>query len=256
MTATCHRRPPSRYPSLLRDEAERFVDVVYGAPADLEVPACPGWSVRQVGEHIGGLFRWAEAHVRTGSRTRIRGRDLDLQIPESFESQPEWIYSGLKMLTSSLESNDPDKELWTWGSDKRARFWGRRMLFETTIHRADVELAVGRDPQIDHDTAADGIDEFLDNLPLASYFASDVDKLRGDNKTLKLRTADTGIDWSIRLYPERFEWDHDLTTSADASIAATSSDLLLFVYGRRGADEADRAGDPALVDLWVVNSRI
>lgn len=141
MTATCHRRQPSEYPELLQAEAERLIEVVYGAPEDLDIPSCPGWSARQIGEHVGGLYRWAEAHVRTGAQARIRDTDLDLQMPPEFDAHPQWIRRGLEMLTSSLEANDPDKPLWAWGSDKRARFWGPRMLYETTIHRADVELA-------------------------------------------------------------------------------------------------------------------
>ena len=94
------------------------------------------------------------------------------------------------MLIATLEVNDPDKDLWAWGSDKKARFWGRRMLFETTIHRADIELALGRDPTVETATALDGIDEFLDNLPHASYFAPDVNKLRNDGVVLRLRAGD------------------------------------------------------------------
>ena len=186
MTATCHRRDPAEYPRLLADETKRFLEVVYGAPEDLDVPACPGWNAREIGEHVGGPYRWAEAHLRTGSPTRIRGVDLDLQMPREFEAQADWIRAGLAMLIATLEANDPDKELWAWGSDKQARFWGRRMLFETTIHRADIELALGRDPAVETATALDGIDEFLDNLPHASYFAPDINRLRSDDKVLRL----------------------------------------------------------------------
>ena len=160
------------------------------------------------------------------------------------------------MLTSSLEANDPDKPLWAWGSDKRARFWGRRMLYETTIHRADVELARGRDPVVDGATAVDGIDEFLDNLPHASYFAPGVDNLRADNRTLGLHATDAGVEWRIRLLPDRFKWDHDVVAEPDANVSGPAGNLLLFVYGRRTADQMETTGDADVVDLWLTNSSI
>ena len=42
------------------------------------------------------------------------------------------------------------------------------MLHETTVHRADAELTAWLvDPEVDPVVAADGIDEFLFNLPSA-----------------------------------------------------------------------------------------
>ena len=160
------------------------------------------------------------------------------------------------MLIATLEAKDPDKELWAWGSDQKARFWGRRMLFETTIHRADVELALGRGPTVETATALDGIDEFLDNLPHASYFAPDVNKLRSDDRVLRLHAGDAGVDWTIRLLSDSFEWGHDGSAAPDATVSGGAGELLLFVYGRRTPDEMETIDNRDLVDLWVINSRI
>ncbi|MFJ6752135.1 maleylpyruvate isomerase N-terminal domain-containing protein [Streptomyces sp. NPDC091266] len=44
---------------------------------------------------------------------------------------------------------DPDAPMWAWGADQHARFWVRRMLFETLVHRTGAETAVGIRPTVD-----------------------------------------------------------------------------------------------------------
>jgi uncharacterized protein (TIGR03083 family) len=146
--------------------------------------------------------------------------------------------------------------MWAWGSDKHARFWPRRMLHETTVHRADAEIALGRQPSIDASIAEDGIDEFLDNLPQAAYFAPSVEQLRGDGEALRF-TAEGGTSWRITLQPDRFEWDHE-SGDAASTVEGTAAGLLLFAYGRRkpGADGITARGDHKLLERWIANSSI
>ena len=65
-----------------------------------------------------------------------------------------------------------------------------------------------REPDIAPEVAVDGIDEFLDNLPGAAYFAPSVTELKGDG-TLAWHATDTGDRWRIRLEAERFSWARD-----------------------------------------------
>ena len=51
--------------------------------------------------------------------------------------------------------------VWAFGRLRPASFWGRRMAHETAVHRADAELATGREPAFAPDIAADAIDEWL-----------------------------------------------------------------------------------------------
>ena len=52
--------------------------------------------------------------------------------------------------------------VWTFTGSRPASFWARRMAHETAVHRADAEITVGRQPEIDADIAVDGIDEWLE----------------------------------------------------------------------------------------------
>ncbi|KJY16262.1 hypothetical protein VR46_45300, partial [Streptomyces sp. NRRL S-444] len=90
----------------------------------------------------------------------------------------DWLAESAAEAAEVFAAIDLDAPMWAWGVDQHARFWVRRMLFETLVHRADAELALGIDPHIDRVLAVDGIDEFLTNLPFASSFAPGTGQLR------------------------------------------------------------------------------
>ena len=138
------------------------------------------------------------------------------------------------------------------------RFWSRRMLHESTVHRADAEFTLGREPEIDAGVAVDGVDEFLDNLPHAHYFAPRVKELVGSGERLMLRCTDASAAWTIRLSPDSFAWDHE-DAEANVSVEAAAADLLLMAWGRRTPDDASRfkvTGDRALLDFWRERSSL
>lgn len=256
MTATCHRLTVPAYCDLLEEELERFVRAA-GTEPNVSVPSCPGWTVRDVVEHVGGLHRWAEAHVRLSSTRRIRAKELELDTPSEPSGWETWLREGIGSLVATLRTSDPDATVWTWGSDKHARFWGRRMLFETNIHRADLELAAGLVPHFDQAVGVDGIDEFLDNLPHAAYFAPRVKELRGVGERISLRASDIDLSWNIGLLPDGFSWQHD-GDGADVRVRATASDLLLFVYGRKAPEDGglEATGQVDVLERWRINSSI
>ena len=62
-----------------------------------------------------------------------------------------------------------DEPVWAFGRLAPASFWARRQSHETMVHRADAELAVGRDVVLDAGLAADGIDEWLASVTDPRY---------------------------------------------------------------------------------------
>lgn len=154
--------------------------------------------------------------------------------------------------------------MWAWGVDQHTRFWARRMLFETLLHRADAELALGLRPAIDRTVAVDGIDEFLVNLPLATFFAPKVANLRGPDRTIGFRATDGDDGWLVRLRPDGFGLDGTRPATdtvvpagtADAIVRGTAADLLLLVYGRlpHAAEVFTVEGDEQLLAHWFANS--
>jgi uncharacterized protein (TIGR03083 family) len=241
----CHTRDHHWYAAAVSGEVARFAADVKGADLAAPVPTCPGWTLKDLVEHIGGIHRWAAEMVRTLAPERLRrGR-------EEIDDYSGWLAAGGPVMHEAFAPADPDAAMWAWGADKRVAFWPRRMLFETMIHRADAELALGVSPVIDADDAADGIDEFLDNLTEAAYFSPTVANLKGDGEILSLETPETS--WAITLMPDGFRWSHDRSPGA-ATITGGGPDLLLHIYGRGGAVTA--GGDETLLKRWRDNARI
>lgn len=248
-----------RYCDLVGEEVARAVAVVRDVDPDAPVPTCPEWKVRDLVEHLGRVHRWAGKMVRDTSQERLDRSQYDSGGPPD-DDLAGWLASGGAGLVDALRACDPDARMWSWGADRHARFWARRQLHETAVHRADAEFAAGRQPSIEADIAADGIDEFLDNLPHAVYFAAGVKELRGDGETLAFAAEDTGAAWLIQLTPEGFRWqrrDGDRPEGA-ATMRAPASDLLLLVYGRRKVADPNVTvdGDAKLVDHWLEHSSI
>ena len=258
MTAGCHRFEHGAYCDATEAEAARFLESVATVEPATRVPTCPDWSVADLIDHLGTVHRWAGNMIAVLAPERIPSARMDLEQPDDYADRPVWFRAGAARLLDALRAGDPDAAMWGWGSDKHLRFWSRRMLHETTVHRADADITAGREPEIHAPVAVDGIDEFLDNLPHAAYWAPKVQELRGDGETIALRATDAGVTWGIRLEPAGFAWDH-AAAEAGVTIDGSAPDLLLLLWGRMALDDASRfeiAGDRGLVDFWRERSAI
>ncbi|MFI2617926.1 maleylpyruvate isomerase family mycothiol-dependent enzyme [Streptomyces sp. NPDC018584] len=255
------------------DETAAFVALLDGADLLAPVPGCPGWTLLDLVRHTGGVQRWFCVLLRQGVQEPPRTRDVELRLPERLDAYPAWLAAGGEEAVRTFDGIDPDAPMWAWGADPHARFWVRRMLYETLVHRTDAEAALGLPSVIDPATAADGVDEFLVNLPFATPFAPGVARLRGAGEVIRFRATDTGHDWYVRLRADGFgliasgaqkgvhqgvhqgihQGAHE---GAHASIHAPAADLLLLLYGRldRAADAFAVAGDQRLLTHWFDSS--
>ena len=224
--------------------------VAGGVDAGLEVRTCPSWTVAKLVKHTGIVHRWAMRIVATRTSTRIEQRDLEVGLPASEADYPAWLAAGGAPLTAALRAAGPDTAVWAWGAEQRSGWWARRMLHETTMHRADAELAAGAEPSIDPVVAADGIDEFLLNLPTARRPREQLASLPAGS-SLHLHATDADGEWLIRFDGGGVEWSrgHEKATSAVRGPVAA---LLLCVYGRiPGSDSRLTVfGDATVLDAW------
>lgn len=269
-----------RYCAELATEVARFIDVVCEADPALPVPTCPGWTIADLIHHHGTTHRWVEHIVRHRATERVRTRDLAIDAPVDHAAFRPWLRRGADRLLSTLRATDPDAPMWTVGVDRRARFWPRRVLHEAVVHRADAELALRRRPDVDRETAIDGIHEFLGNLPCLVSIMKRICDLGRDGGSLRLHAPDAGIEWLVALRPDGFtcQWSPAagsittdttptpgptetaagsvVSTAPDRSsvtVAAPAARLLLLVYGRlRPSDPGLRvSGDGDLLVAWL-----
>jgi len=250
-----------RYCDAVAVEIAHFADVVRDADPARRVVTCPDWTVGQLLKHIGRFHRWAGAMVRDLAPRRYGKADFQLNLPERPEDYPEWLAAGAAPLVAALRAADPAASLWVWGADPHVRWWSRRMLHETTIHRVDAELTLGHAPGIAADVAIDGVAEFFDNLSSAASFSPDIEKLRGDGETIALTAADEDVSWLVTVGPDGPDVrraDDRPGSAASASVRASAADLYLFVWGRRRPGDAriEVSGDAALLVWWLENAAV
>ncbi|MEZ0075762.1 maleylpyruvate isomerase family mycothiol-dependent enzyme [Planotetraspora sp. GP83] len=243
-------------------EITRMAEAVRGRDPATPVPTCPGWDLAELVAHTGAVHRWAAAMVRDLAPRRYDRQAMDHGLPSRFEDYPAWLEAGAALLVEALKGQDPGAEMWSWAGDRHARFWSRRQLHETVIHRADVELAVGAEPSIDEDVAADGVSELLDVLPYASWRPL-LAGLRGDGETISWQPG-TGAGWLIHLTPDGFSYERSSAPAQATVRTATARDVLLMAWGRRRPQDRpqDRPGDyaiegdAALLQWWAERSAI
>ena len=235
-------------------ESERCAAVVDDVDFATAVPTCPGWSVRDLVTHLGTVHRWAQSLVHARSPERMAAPDVEL---ERTPIDAHWLRQGGVELVDTLRNADPDDAMWAWGEDQHVRFWSRRQLHETVVHRCDAELALGRVPEVDSWIATDAIDECLANLTMAARFSPSVRELRGAGERLRFRTRDTRRSWTVQLHDGGFR-PCDPRVTPDASVSGPAAELLLILYRRRAVNDVnlDVEGSRSLVDFWLAHSAL
>ncbi|MFF4490678.1 maleylpyruvate isomerase family mycothiol-dependent enzyme [Streptomyces sp. NPDC001544] len=263
---TGHPLPYDTYRQAIERETLRFAEVVRGADPAGAVPSCPDWTLAELTRHVGALQRWFSALLTRLVQEPPRSRDVELGLPERARDYADWVAAGVPQVAAVLRATDPGAAMWAWGEDQHARFWARRMLFETLVHRVDAERAVGGASAVDPVLAADGVDEFLVNLPHAGLFAPAVTELRGDGESIAFRCTDsaggTGEEWRVRLDPDGFRLLPAPAPGAapaeqpHVTVRGPAEDVLLLLYGRRSYHEAvfGVSGEPAILDSWFTRT--
>jgi uncharacterized protein (TIGR03083 family) len=231
-------------------EIARMAALVSAADPAAPVPTCPSWTVAKLVKHTGIVHRWATHIVSTRSSERVDQRDLEVGLPASEAAYADWLAAGAAPLLSALRSAGPDTAVWAWGTEQRSGWWARRMLHETTVHRADAEFAAGVSPDIDPVVAADGIDEFLANLPAARRPREHLGSLPA-GESLHLHATDFDGEWLIGFADGTVTWSRG-HAKASAAVRGPVGLLLLFTYGRvPGSDSRLTVfGDSALLVAW------
>jgi uncharacterized protein (TIGR03083 family) len=178
---------------------------------DLQVPACPGWSVRDLVHHVGQIERWvvhAIDHGNPEAPTPAWPDDADLT---------DWFAAGTEDLVTHLDA-DPATPAWAFGPDKNVAFWQRRQAHEHSVHRWDLESALGQTSTLDTTLADDGIDEGV-----GMFYPRQLrlGRLTEPTAALEVTATDTGRSWVFGPGP------------AVATASGLASDVLLAIWHRR-----------------------
>lgn len=213
---------------------------------------CPAWDAEGLVRHMGGIFAWMAATVRSGERAN---RAELGPVPEDAADLPPWYLGGLDAVLETLRQADEDREVWNFsatGSERNVSWWRRRLPVEVAVHRWDAQYARAQaDPgapaaeELDGEVAAAGIGEYLICF-LPRLLAQD--GLEDWTGTLHLHATDGSVEWLVDLGAGGVAIPGH--AKADTAIRATRSDLLLWLHNRAPGESMQVFGDEAVLDHW------
>jgi uncharacterized protein (TIGR03083 family) len=246
---------PDRWHREITSRTAKIADLFRSAGAQLPVPTCPGWTLRQLATHVGRAHRWAAEIVRTRSPRFIEFRAVpDGRFPDDPGNGPDWLTAGAQRLVSVLRAAGAEP-VWAFGEQVPASFWARRMAHETMVHAVDAALAAGRAPALDPGLAADGIDEWLTVMsPLGGGGTDPRLAALPAGRAMLVEAADGGPDrparWLIRHQQAGITVQHD-SGPADVTLTGPAGHLLLVLLRRIEPASGQVRGDAGLLRHWL-----
>jgi uncharacterized protein (TIGR03083 family) len=207
---------------LLRTATERFAAVLDDADLTAPVPACPGWTLRDLAEHVGGVHQWAAHAVEHGTPDGT-------EEPAPATGVAEWYRGHAAHLVDVLEARPADAPAWTFGPEPHTTmFWRRRQVHEVEVHTWDALAATGRTHAIDPALAWDGVDE------VASVFYP---------RQVRLGRTEP-LPGALRLVPTDVPADAVVLGQGPAyDVRGPAQDLLLLLWHRADPAAYDAAYD-------------
>lgn len=241
--------PAQEYLQRLDDCRERFVSLLGSVPETTPVPTCPGWTVRDLASHLGGVHAWAAAIVRGA------GPDADRPAAPADTHLADWYRQHAVELADVLRGAPPAGPAWSFGAERTVRFWFRRQAHETAMHRVDLQHAARQPAAYDDVLAADAVQEVFDvMMPHVNRSA-----IAPIVAPLIMSCEDADDRWLLRPSREVGTVDHDHTrapggSGAAARIRATASDLALGLWKRPTATPWFIEGDRSVVETLLAGT--
>jgi uncharacterized protein (TIGR03083 family) len=215
--------------SLERDSAS-FAKILRTADLATPVPDCPGWTLRDLASHLGGVHRWAHDIVVSGAPGD------EPEGPRDRDPLIAWFVQGAAQLLTVLRDADPAAPTWTFGPRPRlVSFWVRRQSHETSMHLQDARRAVGEGYVVDPYFAADGVDEVVTVMFPRQVRLQRIEPL---SRGVRIELSDVpGASWVLAGDGT------DRTAGSVATVRGTAEELLRALWGRKGAQTLTVEGD-------------
>ncbi len=205
---------------------------------DVDVPACPGWTVGDVHTHLAyglglGYPMALSARPEATAAEAFAALSIPSPPPRGVAARADFV-EHLTTCAAAFRAADPDRPCFTYAGPGTAAFWFRRAAIELSLHRIDVAEAIDRTHRLPTDRLADALAETVE---FALPFAATVLGEQPRAARITDRTARTA------------EWLRLGDGEPEVSISADGHDLLAALWGRPA--EVQWSGDAELARHWL-----
>ncbi|WP_395726137.1 maleylpyruvate isomerase family mycothiol-dependent enzyme [Nakamurella sp.] len=253
-----HRLPQADLLATLDTEAARLaLEADRVLPSD-PVPTCPGWTVRDLVTHIGGVHRWAAAIVTQRRTAPTDDVDEFFEAPDDDDGLLPWFVDGSSTLIRTLRAAPDDLSAFVFlkNAPPAKTFWTRRQAHETTIHRVDAQSTrLGRMPTtaeagIPTPLAVDGLDELL-----TGFVPRRSSRLRTDEPFRTVVAAtDAPAAWTVSVSADPPVVVEGEDPAAHSRLTGTAAALYLGLWNR--GDDVAEFGTVDLLGHWREQVRV
>jgi uncharacterized protein (TIGR03083 family) len=242
--------PAVDFQSALIDQNRLLTETVISAAPETPIPTCPGWTMRQLMRHVGRAQRWAAEIIRTKADVSLDPLSVpDGRPPDDPKGARPWLLAGPEVLLDAIAHvGGPDVTVATFDGPRPARWWARRLLHESTVHRADAVFAVDQHYELAPELAADGIDEWLGRL-VERPWTGDLPIEPG--KAVTVIPNDIDALWTMTGRGDHLELSRNSMDSLiSVRTVGSATNLFVALMRRRNAEEVGCRveGDAA---LWM-----
>ena len=246
--------PYERYRELMDKDFSRVLELTQSAESSgrlgERVPACPEWDIEQLARHTAMVYLQKAETIRTG--VKPQGRWVPEEILQL--GAVDILETCYERLTSEFDSHDVSDPAESWVTeDQTVGFWIRRLAHETSIHRYDLEAALGTPLPIEPELAVDGIDEVLTvmvaRVPAQPANPDDDGAAPADDANSDMVVIESGGEiWSAALLPHTIAITRQTHASPAGRVTGEPNDVLLWLWGR-GPLPAGSAETTAVAEL-------
>jgi uncharacterized protein (TIGR03083 family) len=235
------------------DELERqgrgLADAAATAGLDAPVPACPGWVVRDLLRHTGGVHDWARRFVEADPTVDMDAAEEDLVQPTG--DPVAWYRDRNAELVAALRAAPPDLAVPAFlAAPSPLAFWARRQAHEAAVHRADADAAAGgaRPDAFPLAFAVDGVDELL------TAFMSRPGRLRSPHPyALAVAPDDAAERWIVEVGPDGATARRG-SGPVRCTLRGAAGRLYLFLWNRLPDVTVD--GEAELATTWREQAKV
>jgi uncharacterized protein (TIGR03083 family) len=220
------------YTGSIRSDGAAFAELIRSEVLDTPVPSCPGWTLRDLVEHLGHVHRWARIAAATAAPPEASSID---QAPEPTASAgdgdalADWLLAGVDELAATLAGLRADAPTWhPFPVPLLAGVWPRRQAHELAVHRWDAEAAVGPASPLDPALATDFVREYFEVIVPR---VMDRDARTAPEGETIINLADTGARFVVRSTSGSVDLATAPTDLAQV-ISGTAQDVLLALWRR------------------------